>query len=247
VNIPDGEELLGINSLAELERAGKVIFRRKALALMATGVTILDSETTFIEEDVDVQPDTVIYPFSLLMGSSRIGRRCTIGPLAHISDSSIGDDCWIEASTIRSARLSNSVRVGPYSHVRPSSDLGPAVEVGTHAEIKNSSLGAGTRMHHFGYLGDAEIGKDVNIGAGTVTCNYDGKAKHQTVIGDRAFIGSDTMLRAPIHVGDEAVTGAGSVVIEDVAAGSRVAGVPAREISSKPSRTPPGKDGREGE
>jgi len=222
--------VLGINSLTELEHAGKTIYRRKNRELMADGVVIVDSETTFIDDEVQIESESVILPFTIISGKTRIGHLCTIGPHTHITSSQIGDECRIQSSTIAQARLKERVRVGPYAHLRPGTDLGTGVEVGSHSEIKSSSLGQGTRMHHFGYVGDARVGENVNIGAGVVTCNYDGEKKHRTEIGDGAFIGSDTMLRAPLEVGEGAYTGAGSVVTRDVEAGARVAGVPARPM-----------------
>jgi bifunctional UDP-N-acetylglucosamine pyrophosphorylase/glucosamine-1-phosphate N-acetyltransferase len=228
VTIPEGDELMGVNDLVQLERAGKVIYRRTARRLMASGVTIADSATTFIDDEVEIEPDTVIHPFTVISGCSRIGTGCQVGPGAHIVDSSIGDRCTVRFSTLEGAEVGEGVRIGPYAHLRPGARIGEGAEIGNYAEIKASTIGPGTRMHHMSYVGDAQVGRDVNIGAGTVTCNFDGRRKHRTVIEDGAFIGSDTMLRAPVTVGKGASTGAGSVVTRDVPPGVTVTGVPAR-------------------
>jgi bifunctional UDP-N-acetylglucosamine pyrophosphorylase/glucosamine-1-phosphate N-acetyltransferase len=230
VTVPGGMEVMGINDLIQLEETTRVIYRATNRLLMASGVTIVDGASTFIDDDAVIGPDTVILPFTVIEGAARIGSRCRIGPGSHIIASTIGDDCTVLSSTIRESALENQVMVGPYAHIRPGSAVGRGARVGTHAEIKGSTLGAGSQMHHFGYVGDAEIGERVNIGAGVVTCNFDGRSKHRTYVGDGAFIGSDTMLRAPVRIGEGSSTGAGSVVTHDVAPGERVAGVPARPL-----------------
>ncbi len=233
ITIPGGMEVMGVNDLIQLEETGRAVYRATNRRLMAEGVTILDSASTFIDEDAVIAPDTVIHPFTIIEGAARIGSGCRIGPNSHITSSSIGDGCTVVASTIRDSTLDHDVVVGPYAHLRPGTRIGPGAHIGTHAEIKSSTFGAGSRMHHFGYVGDAEIGERVNIGAGTVTCNFDGSEKHRTRVGDDAFIGSDTMLRAPLQVGERSYTGAGSVVTHDVAPGERVAGVPARPLPDR--------------
>ena len=230
VSLPGGEAIMGINSLAHLERANRFVFDRKNLELMEGGVTIVDGASTFVEQDVEIAPDTVVRPFTVISGRSRIGQGCVIGPGSHIVSSQVGAGCTVLSSTLEEAVVEDGVRIGPYAHLRPGTWIGTRAEIGNYAEIKGSRIGSGTRMHHFGYVGDAEVGEDVNIGAGTVTCNFDGQEKHRTFVGDGAFIGSDTMLRAPVTVGARAATGAGSVVTHDVPAGVTVAGVPAREL-----------------
>lgn len=228
VPLADPEEALGINTRVQLAEAERILRRRINTHWMLEGVTLLDPERVYIGADVIIGPDTVIYPDTYLEGKTRIGRRCRIGPNATVRDSTIGEDCVIEASVVEGAVLANRVHVGPFAHLRPGTRLAEDVHVGNFAEIKNSTVGPRTRMHHFGYLGDATVGADVNIGAGTVTCNYDGVRKHPTIIEDEAFIGSDTMLVAPVRVGRRAKTGAGSVVTRDVPPETLVYGVPAR-------------------
>lgn len=230
VTMPGGMEVMGINDLIQLEETTRVIYRDTNRRLMAGGVTIVDSASTFIDEDASIEPDTVVHPFTVIEGATSIGAGCRIGPGSHIISSTIGDSCSVVASTVRDARLSREVAVGPYAHIRPGTEIGSGAQIGTHAEVKGSVIGAGSQMHHFGYVGDAEIGDRVNIGAGVVTCNFDGRRKHRTRVGDGAFVGSDTMLRAPVEIGEGAYTGAGSVVTHDVGPGERVAGVPARRL-----------------
>jgi bifunctional UDP-N-acetylglucosamine pyrophosphorylase/glucosamine-1-phosphate N-acetyltransferase len=234
ITIDGGADVLGINDLVQLEEATQAIYRRTNRRLMEAGVTILDSASTFVDEEATVEPDTIIAPFSMLMGSTHVGRGCEIGPHAHIIASRIGDHCRVVASTIEHSEVGNEVRIGPYSHLRPGASIADRAEIGNYAEIKNSRIGPGSRMHHMSYMGDAQVGANVNIGAGTITCNFDGVHKHGTVIEDNAFVGSDTMLRAPVTIGRGAVTGAGTVVLHDVAPGSRVAGVPGRVIKDAP-------------
>lgn len=230
VTLPGGADLLGVNDLVQLEQATRTVYRETARRLLEAGVRIVDSATVYIADEVQIGPDTVIHPFSTISGATRIGSGCIIGPASHITASEIGDECTVLSSTIEHSRVGNDVTIGPYAHLRPGSDIGEGAQIGNYAEIKGSTLGPRTKMHHMSYVGDARIGSDVNIGAGTITCNFDGTSKHRTVIEDGAFIGSDTMLRAPLTVGRGAYTGAGSVVIGDVPAHTVVAGVPARVI-----------------
>lgn len=234
VALEDPEEALGINTRVQLAEAERILRRRINTRWMLEGVTLLDPDRVYIEAGVRIGPDTVIYPDTYLEGETRIGRRCRIGPNTILRDAVLGDDCVVEASVVEGAVLADRVRVGPFAHLRPGTRLAEAVHVGNFAEIKNSVIGPRTRMHHFGYLGDATVGADVNIGAGTVTCNYDGVRKHPTIIEDEAFIGSDTMLVAPVRVGRKAKTGAGAVVTRDVPPETLVYGVPARPRPSTP-------------
>ncbi len=230
----DAEELLGINNRVHLARAETIMRRRINERWMLSGVTLVDPAATYIEASVELGADTVIHPNTYLQGTTTVGPGCEIGPNTLVRDSQIGARCVIRASVVEGARIEDGVDVGPFAHLRKGAHLGPGVHMGNFGEVKNSYLGPGTKMGHFSYVGDATIGAEVNIGAGTITCNFDGQRKHPTVIEDGAFIGSDTMLVAPVRVGAGAKTGAGSVVTRDVPAGSVAYGVPARV---KPSRT----------
>lgn len=196
------------------------------------GVQIVDPMTTYIEPGVQIGAETIVFPNTTVSGESIIGERCRIGPNAIIFDSRIGDEVTVFASVLESADVEPGVDIGPFSHLRPGAYLEEDVHVGNYVEIKGSHIGAGTKVGHFSYLGNAKVGAKVNIGAGTVTCNYDGKDKHETVIEDEAFIGSDTMLVAPVKIGRRASTGAGAVVTKDVPARAKVAGMPARVTPS---------------
>jgi bifunctional UDP-N-acetylglucosamine pyrophosphorylase/glucosamine-1-phosphate N-acetyltransferase len=196
-----------------------------------SGATIMDIKSTYIDPGIEVGPGTVIYPNTTLIGQVTIGARCRIGPNAVIVDSRIDDEVTVYVSVVEGAIIERGADVGPFSHLRPGAHLEPGVHIGNFVEIKAARIGTGSRAGHFSYIGDAKVGADVNIGAGTVTCNYDGENKNETLIEDGAFIGSDTMLVAPVRVGRNAATGAGSVVTKDVPDGAKVAGVPARRTT----------------
>jgi bifunctional UDP-N-acetylglucosamine pyrophosphorylase/glucosamine-1-phosphate N-acetyltransferase len=224
------EEGIGINDRVQLAAAEQVIRRRILEQHMYAGVTIVDPATTYIDAPVQIDIDTVILPGTMITGATKIGAGCRIGPYTTIHQSRIGDNCVIRQSALEEAILEEGVSMGPFSHCRPGAHLARNVHMGNYAEVKNSYVGAETDMHHFSYLGDATVGEHVNVGAGTITCNFDGLRKNHTDIGDHAFIGSDTMLVAPVSLGEHAQTGAGSVVLKDVPPWTRVAGVPAREL-----------------
>ncbi len=228
----DAEELLGINNRVHLARAEAIMRRRINEQWMLAGVTLVDPAATYIEATVELGADTVIYPHTYLQGATTVGVGCEIGPNTLVRDSQIGERCVVRASVVEEARVEDGVNIGPFAHLRKGAHLGPGVHVGNFGEIKNSYLGPGTKMGHFSYVGDATIGAEVNIGAGTITCNFDGQHKQRTVIEDGAFIGSDTMLVAPVRIGAGAKTGAGAVVTHDVPPGSLAYGVPARVKSN---------------
>jgi bifunctional UDP-N-acetylglucosamine pyrophosphorylase/glucosamine-1-phosphate N-acetyltransferase len=226
--LADALEVIGLDNRVKLAVAEREMRRRVNEQWMLAGVTLLHPEMTYIEADVEIGADTVIWPNTFLQGQTRIGRRCLVGPGAVIRSSTIGDDCRVQLSVVEDAVMEEGSDVGPFGHLRKGAHLGAGVHVGNFGEIKNSYLAHGVKMGHFGYLGDTEVGAGANIGAGTITCNYDGQRKHRTHIGEGAFIGSDTMLVAPVRVGSGATTGAGSVVTRDVPPGGVAVGVPAR-------------------
>jgi bifunctional UDP-N-acetylglucosamine pyrophosphorylase/glucosamine-1-phosphate N-acetyltransferase len=228
LTISDVTEVLGINDRSHLAQAEAVMRQRINEKWMLEGVTLLAPALVFIDVTVEIGQDTIIYPNTYLQGATAIGCQCRLGPNTIVRDSTIGDGCTIEASVVEGAVLEDCADVGPFSHLRKGAHLAKGVHVGNFGEVKNSYLGPGTRMGHFSYLGDATVGREVNVGAGTITCNYDGQRKHHTVIEDGAFIGSDTMLVAPVRVGAGAKIGAGSVVTHDIPPGSVAYGVPAR-------------------
>ncbi|MFH1141103.1 MAG: bifunctional UDP-N-acetylglucosamine diphosphorylase/glucosamine-1-phosphate N-acetyltransferase GlmU, partial [Chloroflexota bacterium] len=226
-------EILGVNTRVQLAQVEQAMRQRILTKWMLAGVTIVDPATTYIEAEVTLGQDTTVYPNTTLAGRTRVGERCALGPGSMIHDSVIGDGCKIIASMLEGAHLDASVDVGPFSHLRPGTVVESEVHIGNYAEVKNSRVGRGTKMGHFSYVGDADVGQDVNIGAGAITCNFDGVNKNRTVIGDNAFIGSDTMLVAPIHIGARSSTGAGSVVTRDVPPDSVAVGAPARVAQKK--------------
>ncbi|CAG0941989.1 bifunctional UDP-N-acetylglucosamine pyrophosphorylase / Glucosamine-1-phosphate N-acetyltransferase [Anaerolineae bacterium] len=228
--LDDVSEVIGINTRSHLARAEKIMRARINEALMDAGVTLIDPATTYVDAQVEIGADTVIEPNTHIRGATRIGAQCRIGPNAIIRDSQIGDGCVVMASFLEEATLEESVQMGPFARLRPGAYLARKVYLGNFGEVKNSYIGEGSHIGHFSYIGDANLGARVNIGAGTITCNYDGRQKHRTEIGDEAFIGSDTMLVAPVTIGARARTGAGSVVRKNVPPNSLAVGSPARVI-----------------
>jgi bifunctional UDP-N-acetylglucosamine pyrophosphorylase/glucosamine-1-phosphate N-acetyltransferase len=198
-----------------------VVADDRLAALRAAGVTLLDPSTTFIDEGVTVGPGTIIHPGVTLEGSTRIGANCRIRSWVRITDSLLGDGVIVNDScVIVESRVDDDARVGPFSHLRPDSHMKPGSHVGNFVELKKTVFGEGSKANHLAYLGDATIGAGVNIGAGTITCNYDGEKKHPTIIGDGAFIGSDSQLIAPVTIGEGAYVAAGSSVTDDVPPGA---------------------------
>lgn len=212
------EDIYGINDRVQLAQAEAIIRQRKNNELMKNGVTITDPASVFIDSDVQIGRDTVILPFTLLEGTTVIGERCEIGPGTRITSSYIGEDVSIESSRIKEARIGNSCTIGPYAYLRPGAVLHDHVKVGDFAEIKKSVIGERSKVPHLSYVGDATVGADVNIGAGTITCNYDGISKYETILEDGVFIGSNTNLVAPVKVGRNSTTGAGSTITKDIPA-----------------------------
>ena len=221
LTVDNPQEIRGVNSRTELAEVSAIVKQTKNEELMAAGVTIVDPATTYIDQDVEVGSDTVIHPGVVIEGHTRIGAACEIQAYVRISDSEIADRVTINNfCVVVGARVADGASIGPFAHLRPATDVGRGAKVGNFVELKKTSLGPGSKANHLSYLGDATIGANVNVGAGTITCNYDGQQKHQTVIEDDAFIGSDTQLIAPVRVGKGAYVGAGSSITDDVPAGA---------------------------
>ncbi|MEL7568400.1 MAG: bifunctional UDP-N-acetylglucosamine diphosphorylase/glucosamine-1-phosphate N-acetyltransferase GlmU [Dehalobacterium sp.] len=212
----DFEETKGINSRSQLAEAERIMRMRKISCLMDDGVTIIDPASTFIEQDVIIGRDTVVEPFTFLRGKTVIGSECTIGPHADIKDSVLGDGVWVNRTVMIEASVGDQCHIGPFAYLRPGAELNREVKIGDFVEIKKSVIGEQSKVPHLTYVGDSEVGKNVNIGCGTITCNYDGKHKFRTVIKDGSFIGSNTNLVAPVEVGEGAIVGAGSTITKDV-------------------------------
>ena len=228
--LDDLSETIGINTRIHLAEAEATMRQRITCNLMLAGVSMIDPASTYIEAGVTIGKDTVIMPNTYIQGETSIGERCEIGPNAHIRDSKIGNGSIVFMSVMEGALLEDNVDIGPFARLRKGAHLMDHVHMGNFGEVKDSTLGPGVKMGHFSYIGNAKIGAKTNIGAGTITCNYDGKKKYPTEIGEGAFIGSDTMLVAPVKIGKRAITGAGAVVNKDVKEDTLVVGMPARAI-----------------
>ena len=230
-----GDESLaaGINDRVQLAEAEQILRNDIRRRHMENGVTMLDPASTFIDEDVEIGRDTTIYPFTIITAGTRIGEECIIGASTQLFAAHIEDHVQVISSRIEHSRVRSGAKIGPFARLRAGCDIAEGAEIGNFSEVKNSVIGARTKVHHLGYLGDATLGADVNIGAGTITCNYDGTAKHPTFIGDHAFIGSNTLIVAPINIGENALTGAGSVVTKDVPKNSVAYGVPAKVVRER--------------
>jgi len=221
VSLEDPREILGVNSRMELADVTTILKTTRNEELMASGVTIVDPATAWIGPDVVIGADTILHPNVYLEGSTRIGSHCEIHAGVRIVSSTIDDGVIINNyCVITESHIASGARIGPFAHIRPQSDVGPEAHVGNFTELKKTTMGKGAKANHLSYLGDATIGEKVNIGAGTITCNYDGTHKHPTVIEDGAFIGSDSQLVAPVRVGKGAYVAAGSSIVEDVPAGA---------------------------
>ena len=231
--LEDASEALGINNRIHLAEAEMILRRRTNQALMLSGVTLVDPETTYIDPGVRVGTDTIIYPNTHLRSGTTIGEDCRIGPNTLIEGTLVGNRCAILYSVLEGAVVEDGVSIGPFGHLRKGAHLAENVHMGNFGEVKDSYLGPGTKMGHFSYIGNATTGTNVNIGAGTITCNFDGVHKFPTEIGSDVFIGSDTMLVAPLKLGERSRTGAGSVVTHDVPPDTTVYGVPARQHNNQ--------------
>lgn len=220
VMAPDPAEVIGVNDRRQLAAAEAALRHRTLDRLMLAGVTIEDPATTYIDASVRVGPDSTIRPMSALRGATVIGTGCTIGPSAVLDGVHAGDRIDISEAHLEDCVLGDDVRVGPYCRVRPNTVLGSGVQLGTHAEVKNSTVGPGTHINHFSCVLDSDVGRDVNVGAGTVTCNYDGRDKHRTTIGDGVFVGSNSTLIAPVRLGERCYIAAGSIIDSDVPPGA---------------------------
>ena len=234
ITTEDPDELMGVNDRLQLSHVEAVLRQRIRDRWMLSGVTMPDPSTVYIDAEATIGQDTVILPNTSIIGRSVIGEDCEIGPNSVIRDSKLGRGCRATASVLEESTMEDGANIGPFSHLRPGAYLESGVHLGNFVEVKESRFAAGAVMGHFGYVGDASIGAGTNLGAGMVTCNYDGKDKHRTDIGENAFIGCDTMLVAPVTVGAGAITGAGAVVTKDVPAGRLAVGVPAKIRSRNP-------------
>ena len=228
VPIQDHAEAIGVNTRIHLSEAEALMRQRINRKFMLSGVTMIDPAHTYIEASVKIGQDTVIRPNTWICGNTVIGDGCDLGPNTIITECIIGNECVVLASVLEKAVLENYVDIGPFGRLRKGAHLADHVHMGNFGEVKNSYLSPGVKMGHFSYIGDAQVGENVNIGCGTITCNFDGANKNKTVIGNDAFIGSGSMLVAPLELGPNSITGAGSVVTHDVPANSTVVGVPAR-------------------
>ncbi len=226
--IANADESIGCDDMHRLAAAEAIMQQRLREALLRGGVRLVDPASTYLHRNVHVSAGSVILPHTMLEGETWIGPGSTLGPGARLVDARVGRACTIESSRVEGAAIGDEVHVGPYANVRSGCSIDDRCYIGSHAELKSVELGKDVHIHHFSYLGDARVGDGANIGAGSVTCNFDGEAKHSTVIEAGAFIGSGTMLVAPVTVGEGATTGAGAVVTRDVPAGDLVYGVPAR-------------------
>lgn len=227
--IQDAAETLGVNDRWQLAEAARELRLRKLRQLAEAGVTIIDPSATYVDDTVEVGPETVLMPNTYLEGKTTVGERCVIGPSVRIVDSLVEDGAEVTFAVVRESRIGPQATVGPFASLRPGTVLESGSKVGTFVEVKSTKIGKGSKVPHLSYMGDADVGDDVNVGAGTITCNYDGetRTKSKTKIEDGVLIGSDTMLVAPVTMGRDSVTGAGSVVTKDVGPEDVVVGVPA--------------------
>jgi bifunctional UDP-N-acetylglucosamine pyrophosphorylase/glucosamine-1-phosphate N-acetyltransferase len=248
IDVEDDGRLTGINDRAQLAQAEWDLRTDLNLGHMRAGVTMVDPSTVYLEPSVELARDVVLGPNVILKGATRVGEGTTIDAGSQLIDTVVGRDCHVWSSVLERSTIGDRVHIGPFSHLRPGCVIDDDVEIGNYAELKNTHLGPRVKSHHVSYLGDAELGARTNVGAGTITANYDGSRKHRTTIGEAVFLGVDTMLRAPVTLGDGSKTGAGAVVTHDVPAGALVVGMPARIRSTDaagtaPDSLPHGEDG----
>jgi bifunctional UDP-N-acetylglucosamine pyrophosphorylase/glucosamine-1-phosphate N-acetyltransferase len=219
--VADPTEVMGINTRVDLAVAHEVLRQEKLRELMLSGVTVVDPKATYVDRMVEVGKDTILYPNCNLQGTTKIGERCTIEPNSKILDSEIGNEVTIRSnSVITESKIEEGASIGPFAHLRPLSEVKSKAKIGNFVEVKKSVIGKGSKANHLSYIGDSILGEEVNIGAGTITCNYDGFEKHQTIIGNRVFVGSNVELVAPVKVGDRSSIGAGTTVTKDVPEGA---------------------------
>ena len=229
----DHLQVLGINDRVELARARKEMNARLCAQHMRDGVTIVDPDTTYLEPELEIGTDTVLYPNTTIARLSKVGTACVIGPNSRLSNAVLGDRVAVRESVVMNSTIGSDVSVGPFAHLRGETTVAERAHIGNFVEIKKSKLARRVKVSHLSYVGDATIGEGTNVGAGTITCNFDGVKKNQTIVGRDVSIGSNTSLVAPVEIGDGALTGAGAVVTRDVPAGERVAGNPARPLPKK--------------
>ena len=236
VDCEDRRLVMGVNNRVELAAARAVMQESILQAHMLAGVTVVDPAATYVDVDVTLETDVTILPHSHLARATRVAHGCVLGPGVQLDNAQIGAECVIRWSVIRDSTVGARVTIGPFAHLRDGAVIEDGAHIGNFVELKKTRMGRGAKAGHLAYLGDATLGAKVNIGAGTITCNYDGTAKHATEIGEGAFIGSNSSLVAPVKIGAGAKTGAGSVVTHDVPPGECVAGVPARPMPKKPKQ-----------
>jgi bifunctional UDP-N-acetylglucosamine pyrophosphorylase/glucosamine-1-phosphate N-acetyltransferase len=239
------DEVRGVNDRMQLAEAGVLLRRRTCMRWMEEGVTVIDPSSVHIDPTVSLEADVVIQPFTFLEGNTVIQAGAVVGPQSRVVDSRIGEGATVSFSVVVSSEIGASASVGPFASLRPGTVMKADSKIGTFVETKNTVIGEGSKANHLSYLGDARLGRRVNVGAGTITCNWDGIAKHETIIDDDVYVSSDTMLVAPVHLGERSATGAGSVVRKDVPAGSLAVGAPARIIEGKGNRIQNRGDGKE--
>ena len=227
------DELSGVNNRSQLAYVSGLIRHRVCERWMAEGVSIVDPRTTYIDSTVSIERDATIHPFTFLEGNTHVAEAAEVGPQTRVVDSRIGAGATVTFAVVRSSEIGPEAMVGPFASLRPGVKLARGAKLGTFVESKNSSIGEGSKAPHLSYLGDADVGRGVNVGAGTITCNWDGREKHRTVIDDDAYISSDTMLVAPTHIGKRAATGAGAVIKGDVPDDALAVGVPARILEGR--------------